>query len=275
MYPILLRLGPLTLHTYGLFIALGLLATLCVATWLRRREGAPTEHLQNLALWMIVSGVFFSRVAYVVEHWSEFAEQPFYAVLRIDQGGLMFYGGFLGAIVALLVYARARRESFLGLSDLICTVLPLGHALGRIGCFFFGCCHGRLADSAFGVSFPRNSPAWVLQVGEGLIPETATKSLPVLPTQLFEAGANLLVFLLLLFLYRRGNRRDGFIAGLYVMLYAVMRFLLEYTRGDERYTTFLSLSISQTIAAGLFLLGAGVAGFALCHKKKQVAEAGG
>jgi len=284
MFPKLFQLGPITLRTYGLFIALGFLAALGVASHLRRREGLPTEHLSNLALWMIGTGIVFARAAYVIEHWKkEFADVPFTAVLRIDQGGLMFFGGFIGALLTLVLYAKLRRESFLGLADLLAVVLPLGHAFGRIGCFFFGCCHGKITVSGMNICFPKNSPAWNLHTqmfhdNPDAIPYFSRasaaqclnhQSLPVVPTQLIEAAANFLVFFLLFFLYRRPNRATGFITGLYLMLYAVLRFAIENLRGDIRATPLLSLSIAQTIGLGTFLLGAIITAFALCRARRQ------
>ena len=151
----------------------------------------------------MIAGVLGSRIAYVVEHWSsEFAAHPL-SVIRVDQGGLVFYGGLILAIIVYFAWCRIKRLSFLETGDIMCAVLPLGHAFGRIGCFFYGCCYGKVSDSALAVRFPVHSPAWYEQVSSGLISTSASSSLPVLPTQLFESASLLLLFVVLMFVYLR------------------------------------------------------------------------
>jgi len=273
MFPKLLELGPLTLHSYGLFLALGFIAAIYTASWLRVREGQSDQDVSNAALWMVAAGIFGGRLAYVIEHWRvEFAHAPFMEVLRVDRGGLMFYGGFLGSVLAMGLYARFRREPFTAYSDLFATVLPLGHALGRAGCFLSGCCHGKTTASWMGVSFPNGSPAWKefpACVGHDAARCATHGSLPVIPTQLVEAAANLIIFVLLFFLYRRPDRANGLTTGAYLMLYGVLRFGVELLRGDDRVTTFLALSIGQTISLGVFTAGAIFLARALCCGKRN------
>ena len=155
----------------------------------------------------------------------------------------MFYGGLILAVLAFFVWCALKREHPLKLADLLCTVLPLGHAFGRIGCFFYGCCYGRDSDAWCAVTFPVGSPCWF---------EHGRKTVSVLPTQLFEAAALLALFAILFSLYRRLRR---YTAGVYMMGYALIRFGIEYLRGDPR-AAVGPLSISQTISLGLFVAGA-------------------
>ena len=252
MYPELFSIGFLHVKTYGCCMALGFFAAWQVLSYLCRLVGRPFEPLGNLVVSLMVSGVVGSRIAYVIEHWqAEFAAHPA-DIIRIDQGGLMFYGGFILAVLVFVGWCLAKRERPLALGDLLCVVIPLGHAFGRIGCFFFGCCYGRLSTSAVAVSFPRGSPAWYEQLNAGQIAATAQRSLSVLPTQLFEAAANLLLFAALFFFFRRFRR--GTMA-LYLTGYAFIRFGMEILRGDPR-AAVGPFSISQTIS--LALLAAGV-----------------
>ena len=289
MFPKLFQLGPVTLHTYGFFVALGFISAIYISCWLRRREGQPDADVSGVALWMVAAGIFFGRVAYVMEHWTaEFAAAPFPAVLRVDRGGLMFFGGFLGAVGAMALYARFRRTPFTVLSDVYSVTLPLGHALGRLGCFFYGCCHGKITSSWAGVRFPVDSPAWSLHSQmlcecPGEIPEAfraaaaqqlERASLPVLPVQFIEAAANFAIFTALFFVYKRPGRVNGVVTGLYLMLYGVFRFLIELLRGDDRMDTFLGLSIGQTIALGVFLSGALSMAWALARKNLNRATNG-
>ncbi len=255
MHPDLISIGFLHLKTYGAFMALGFLAAWQVLAWLCRREGRNPESCTNLIMWMMVSGVAGSRIAYVIEHWQkEFAGHP-ELILRVDQGGLMFYGGLILAIAVFFVWCHVKKENKIRMADLFGVVIPLGHAFGRVGCFFFGCCFGRLSNVACAVSFPRGSPAWHEQLKAGLIAADARAALPVLPTQLFEAISVLILFGLLLALYRRfASRLPGLVIGSYMVGYSIIRFVIEILRGDPRANVGV-FTISQSISLVLFLAG--------------------
>lgn len=241
MFPDLIDLGFLHLKTYGACMATGFL--LC--WWLVERLSGRKD-LSGLLLALMASGVAGSRIAYVIEHWqAEFAANPL-QVVRVDQGGLMFYGGFILAFAVFFGWCFRHRESPLRLADLLAAVVPLGHAFGRIGCFFYGCCYGRDSDAWCAVTFPVGSPSWF---GHG------RRIASVLPTQLFEAAALLILFGLLMAVWFRFRRRDGRILGLYLTGYAVIRFGIEYLRGDPR-AAVGPFSISQTISLGMIVAGA-------------------
>ena len=246
MFPDLIKFDFLSLHTYGACMAVGFF--IC---WKLAEKLSGRRDLSDLLMYLMIGGVAGSRIAYVIEHWqTQFARAPL-DIFKVWQGGLMFYGGFILALIVFFVWCRVKKESPLAMSDLICVVLPLGHACGRIGCFFYGCCYGRLSESALAVSFPRGSPAWGEQLEHGLIDSTALRSLPVLPPQLFEAAALLVLFALVLVIYLRTRR---YAAGVYLVGYAFIRFGLEYLRGDPR-AAVGPFSISQTISIGVFLAG--------------------
>ncbi len=255
MFPDLFSIGFLHLKTYGFMMAVGFLAGWQVLAWLCRRTGRNPDPLCNLAVLMMISGVLGSRIAYVIEHWRvEFAANPV-NVIRVDQGGLMFYGGLILCICVFFAWCRVKKERMVALSDLIACVIPLGHMFGRTGCFFYGCCYGRLSDSPCAVCFPRSSPAWYEQLRDGLIQHNAQCALPVLPTQLFEAGCLLVLFCILFCLYRKfWNRIPGLVTGAYMIGYAIIRFVIEYLRGDPRASVGI-FSISQTISLCLFASG--------------------
>lgn len=236
MYPNLL--GIEFLHTYGLMMALGFLLAWTLVEKLFKRPD-----LANLAMALILSGVVGSRAAYVIEHWqAEFAANPV-AALYIFRGGLMFYGGLILAVVVFFGWCFVKRENPLQLGDLLAVTVPLAHAFGRIGCFCYGCCYGRVSDSRWAVVFPVGSPQYFADGG---------RQLPVLPTQLFEAAALLALFAVLLAVYLKWRK---YTAGLYLMGYAAIRFALEYLRGDPR-AAVGPFSISQTIAMAMAVLGA-------------------
>jgi phosphatidylglycerol:prolipoprotein diacylglycerol transferase len=258
MFPDLINFGFLHLRTYGACMAVGFL--LC---WTLIERLSGRKDLSNCILSMMVAGVVGARAAYVIEHWSsEFAARP-QDIIRVDQGGLMFYGGLILAFVVFFAWCFIKKERPLALADLFATVIPLGHACGRIGCFFYGCCYGKLSSSCVAVAFPRGSPAWYEQLNAGKIASSAMQSLPVLPTQLFEAAANLALFAALFFFFRRFRR--GTMA-LYLIGYAIIRFGMEYLRGDPR-AAVGPFSISQTIS--LALLFAGLALLAVMLRGKR------
>ena len=258
MHPIIFQLGPFTLHAFGAMMALGFLAALLAMRRLARGGfGSLTDdHLSRLLVWLMAGGVLGARLAYVAEHWtSEFAANPG-SIIRIDQGGLMFYGGVLGAVAAILLFARVYRRRPLDILDLCAAVLPLGHAFGRIGCFLNGCCHGIRCQGPGGVRFPAGSMPWREQVSRGLIDASAATSEPVVPTQLIESGANLAVFAVLYAVARR-HPRPGHVTALYLVLYAVVRFYTEMLRGDSRLLVG-TLSIGQIVSLLLLVIGIGV-----------------
>jgi len=240
MFPDLIDIGFLHLKTYGACMATGFLLCWCLVEKLSGRKD-----LSNLLLSLMVSGVVGSRIAYVIEHWqAEFAVNPL-QIVRVDQGGLMFYGGFILATIVFFVWCGIRRENPLVLVDLLASVVPLGHAFGRIGCFFYGCCYGRDSDAWCAVTFPAGSPSWF---------EHGHRMVSVLPTQLFEAAALLGLFAALMFVRSRFPRRHGLVFGAYLVGYAVIRFGIEYLRGDPR-AAVGPFSISQTISIGMILIG--------------------
>ena len=269
MYPDLIDIGFLHLKTYGACMAVGFL--LC---WKLIERLSGRKDLSNLLVSLMISGVVGSRVAYVIEHWSsEFASRPM-DVFAVWNGGLMFYGGLILAILVFVGWCVVKKEKSFELADLLATVIPLGHAFGRIGCFFYGCCYGRVSQSSFAVCFPRFSPAWHEQIAAGAIPSTAACSLPVLPTQLFEAVALLVLFAVLFLRYRLTVRSDpstsSFNLSFYLIGYAAIRFALEYMRGDPR-AAVGPFSISQTISLGIFLCGLVIFIFRRCvHGRKLV-----
>lgn len=255
MFPDLIDIGFLHLKTYGACMATGFL----ICWWLVERLSGRKD-LSNFLLSLMVSGVVGSRIAYVIEHWkSEFAANPS-QIIRVDRGGLMFYGGLILALVVFFVWCRVNKERILEMSDLLASVTPLGHAFGRIGCFFYGCCYGRDSDAWCSVTFPVGSPSWF---------EHGCRQVSVLPTQLFEAAALLVLFAALLFIYRRfAKSLHGLVMGVYLMGYAVIRFGIEYLRGDPR-AAVGPFSISQTISLAMFALGGVFVAVALRRAKAE------
>ncbi|MBN1595292.1 prolipoprotein diacylglyceryl transferase [candidate division FCPU426 bacterium] len=240
MHPILFSIGPLTLRSYGFFVALGFALAIYLAWRQAKKEGIDPDHFLDMSLWVVISGIVGARLMYVLVSWDEFVAEPL-AVFKIWEGGLVFYGGFIAAVLAAVFFCRQHRLPIWKVLDASAPYAALGHAFGRIGCFFNGCCYG-LVHPVFGVVFPN------LQ-----------DNLPRIPTQLLESLGNALLFLALLFLKRR-RRFDGQVFWAYILLYACLRFFLEFLRGDEiRGNVFFPwLHTSQLIALLGMFLSAGV-----------------
>lgn len=252
MHPVCMTIGDRVIYWYGILMALAFLAG--ILTWWRlgRREGRDAAWASDLAFWAMLAGIVGARFAYIVSDWSYFWAHPL-QIWRVDRGGLIFYGGFLGTILMVLFLARMRKESALGLGDLMVTALPLGHMLGRIGCFFNGCCFGKPLPGALGIQFPADSPAWWAHTEAGLITSEARWSLPVHAVQLYEAVLNFILFFVLVYCYPR-RKRTGDIVALYLMIYPPIRFFLEFLRGDQR-AQWGHLTVAQDLSLIFFLAG--------------------
>jgi phosphatidylglycerol:prolipoprotein diacylglycerol transferase len=254
MHPDIISIGPLSIHAYGVMMALGFLAGLGNWILLGRREGHSTQFCTDLMFWIMVSGIVGARTAYVLENWTVYAADP-QSIIRLDQGGLIFYGGFVAAAGAVVFFARRHKVPLPRLFDFVVTSVPLAHALGRIGCFLNGCCFGSCTAAVPHVQFPRNSIPWLSQLRGELIDSNAAWSLPVHPVQLYEAAFNFLCFGLIVWLYRR-KLRPGIVSGVYLVLYAIGRFSLEFMRGDRGDRMAVQqLSIGQFISLLVLLAG--------------------
>ncbi|HAS83754.1 MAG TPA: prolipoprotein diacylglyceryl transferase, partial [Verrucomicrobia bacterium] len=229
-------------------------------------DGRSSQFCTDLMFWVMLSGILGSRLAYVLENWASYAADPL-TIFRIDQGGLIFYGGFVASVVALVFFARRHRQPLAPLLDFVVTSVPLAHALGRIGCFFNGCCFGCWTQASVGVVFPRYSLPWHSQYLHKQIDANALACLPVHPVQLYEAAFNFAVYGLLVVLFRR-RLPAGCLAAIYLVLYGIGRFTLEFFRGDrgERLAVG-SLSIGQFVS--LLIIFAGCAVFAVLLGRRQ------
>jgi phosphatidylglycerol:prolipoprotein diacylglycerol transferase len=256
MHPIFFELGGLSIRWYGVMAAIGfLLASFVVNAW-RRHAGMTQDQAMSLMLVGIVAGIVGARLFYVIQFFPQFRGN-WLAVFRVDQGGLVFYGGFFLALASLIVYARRQKLDIWRVLDVIAPALAIGHAAGRIGCFLNGCCYGKPTEAVFGVHYPAGSEV-VRRYGE----------LAVHPVQLYEVAANLAIFALMLFLLKRGRR--GVPTGAYVLLYGIVRFGDEFFRGDHR--QFVSgLTPAQVI--GLFMVPLGIALLVYFQRQKSTAPA--
>ena len=243
MFPNLIQIGPVTLHTYGLLIAVAVFLAYHVARRGAVERRIPAEKLDRLVMYVILAGFVGARLLYFgVDGFAGLRRDPL-AFFRIWEGGLVFYGSVIGGFLALLVFARVNELRALTLTDLLAPALLLGHTVGRLGCFAAGCCYGRPTDSFLGVVFTH--------------PESlAPKHIPLHPTQLYASAGTFALFLVA-FQWSKRAPKTGALTAFYLVGYGVFRFVLEFFRGDDRGMFIAGLAPSQWIA--MFMAAAGVA----------------
>jgi phosphatidylglycerol:prolipoprotein diacylglycerol transferase len=255
MFPIFFHVGPIVLHTYGLMIALGFLLAYHVARLEFRRRGWPAARLETTVWYIMIFALIGARVAYVfLNGWQDFLADPL-SFFRVWEGGLVFYGGAIGGFLGLCIASRRGDEPLLALTDVFAAPLLLGQAFGRIGCFSAGCCYGRVTTKPWGVTFTN--------------PESLAPLFQKLhPTQLYESAGALVLFLAALAVTRKSRHR-GWATAFYCVAYGILRFSLEFLRGDDRGAFHAHLSPSQW--GSLLLIGLGAAvGSAIVFREKKL-----
>ncbi|MBI4115747.1 MAG: prolipoprotein diacylglyceryl transferase, partial [Candidatus Omnitrophica bacterium] len=154
MHPEIFSFGPFTIHSYGFFVALGVFLSLYLMQKTAAKHGfPPSEKVFDLIFVTVVAGFLGARIFYVVQEWSWYRDHPL-EMIQIWKGGLVFYGGMIVAFIVVFIYAYFAKLSLLSASDLVVVFIPLGHAFGRIGCFFNGCCYGKFSKVPWAVQFP-------------------------------------------------------------------------------------------------------------------------
>jgi phosphatidylglycerol---prolipoprotein diacylglyceryl transferase len=265
MYPELFRIGGFPINTYGVLLALAFLAALFVAARAGARDGLPRERVFDLGLWMLLGGLVGSKLLLMVAE-PEYAAHPSQLVsLDFLRSGGVWYGGFLGGLLAGVFLIRRYRLPFWKVTDAFAPGVVLGQAIGRQGCFAAGCCWGKPTTLPWGVHFTdagnavTQVPTTVEQLRDTVERGYWAQKLGGLdapvhlhPTQLYESAACLVIFLLLVTLHRR-KRFNGEVVAAYAVLYGLTRFLIEFVRDDPRgdilgLTTLTGLSTSQLIS---------------------------
>ncbi len=233
MHPILVEFGSIKLYTYGLFIALGFLT----AVWFTKKNGRfygiSDQAVSDLFFTILIASLVGARLLYVIVSFDSFRQAPM-EIFRIWNGGLVFFGGFLAATLAAVVFCRVKKLPVWLTADVLAPGLALGHGIGRFGCFFAGCCYGKVCDLPFAVTFTNPN-------------SLAPQNIALHPTQLYMVASNILLFFILLTIQKR-KRFNGMAFLSYVILYSLFRAGIEHFRGDFRGDFFFSfLSMSQGI----------------------------
>jgi phosphatidylglycerol---prolipoprotein diacylglyceryl transferase len=223
-------------------VAVGFLAGLWTAARRAARSGVPAEKVLDAGLWLILGAIVGARLLYVISNWREFADKSLLAVVNIRQGGLVFYGGLVGATLATVCYLRWKRLPILKFADILAPSIALGAFFGRLGCFLNGCCFGRVCSLPWAIHFPEDS---------------AAGSAGRHPTQLYDSLLNLALYAGLAWLYRR-KRFDGQVFAVYLVGYALLRSFVEMFRGDYGPSDYLlggRLTPGQFVGVGILAVG--------------------
>ena len=237
MHPILLQIGNWPVYSYGVLLAAAYLAALQLAVVRARQRGINGARVMDLGIYLIIAALVGAKLMLVVVDFKYFLAQP-RELMSIARAGGVFYGGLIAALAVALVLVRRYQLRIWTTADLFAPGIALGHVVGRFGCLLAGCCYGRPTDLPWGITF--TSPLAASNVGTPL-------GVPLHPTQLYDAGAELLILIMLLFTERRGRTFEGRTFWLYLLLYGVSRFVIEFFRGDDRGMMF-GVSTSQVVS---------------------------
>jgi phosphatidylglycerol:prolipoprotein diacylglycerol transferase len=262
MYPELITLdlpilGTITITSFGVMMALSFLTGFWIVRLELKRKGMDEDLAGDVLMGAIIGGIVGAKVYYVLLNWPQTVQDPF--GMLFSRAGLVWYGGFLGGAIGVIVAIRRRGASVPVLADVCAPALALAYAVGRMGCFLVGDDYGRPTDSWVGIAFPNGSPpstAGNLRRMFGVdVPESIPDSavLAVHPTQLYEIGMSLLIFAVLWHL-RRKPWQAGRLFSLWLALAGAERLIVEFFRAkDDRF--FGVLTLAQLISIGLILFG--------------------
>lgn len=265
MYPELFKIGSFSIPSYGVLLAIALMIGLLVAARLAKRDGLPNERIYDLGLWILIAGLLGSKLLLFIVDGDYYANPMRIFTLDFLRSGGVFYGGFLGGLVAAWFLIRAYKLDFWKVADAFAPALAIGQAIGRQGCFAAGCCWGTPTNLPWGVQFSTFAHE---ATGVPIVDETGA-ALHLHPTQLYESFVMLAVFGLLY--YWHGKKAfNGQIIIMYAMLYAIFRFVNEFFRADARGSLIgindaLGISTSQLIS---LIVGIGALVFLIIKLRK-------
>ncbi|MDP4177700.1 MAG: prolipoprotein diacylglyceryl transferase [Bacillota bacterium] len=237
MRPVLFKVFGHNIYGYGLMMALGIIAAVVLVNYRAKKEGYDEDSILNMAIISIIGGFLGGKILFWITEIKSIIAQP--SIILNISNGFVVYGSIIGGALGLIIYAKRKKWDLLKTFDLVIPSLPLAQAIGRIGCFLAGCCYGKETNLTIGVTFK-----------EGSLGPTNIK---VLPTEIFSSIFDFLLFIFLIW-YCKKERKDGRVFSLYLIIYSIGRFLVEFLRGDPR--GFIgSLSTSQFISIFVFVFG--------------------
>lgn len=264
MHPVLIKLGPITIHTYGFLIAIGFLVGVGITKKLAIASKLNVERVLDLTFWSLLVGFMGARILFIITRFDYFMQDPA-AMFKVWEGGLVFFGGPLAVVPFLLWYVKKFELPLWKTMDSMAPGLVIAHAFGRFGCLAAGCCYGKPTGSDFGIKLYSD------------LVDTNLQGINLHPTQLYEAFSLFILFSGLLYVFKK-KAFEGQVVLTYFIIYPIIRSLIETFRGDliRGFVIEGFLSTSQFIsilvmAAGLVVLKIRLG--QVGQKKKKAAEA--
>ena len=246
MYPRLFEIpefvgiGPFTIYTYGVMLAAAYLLGLQLAIVRARKAGLDSGRMLDLGVYIVIAALVGAKLLLLVVNFEYFRNNPD-EILVLARSGGVFYGGLIMATLVAFWYMKRHGLPVWTTCDMFAPGIALGHVIGRVGCLMAGCCYGRETNVPWAITFRDTFAA--ANVGTPL-------NVPLHPTQLYEAGAELMILVLLLATERKGRPFPGRTFWAYMLLYAISRFIIEFYRADER-GIIMGMSTSQFISVVL------------------------
>lgn len=234
MYPILAKIGPLYVYSYGLMVAIGFAVSTLLAYRHSGEFGIDKEKIIDFGIVILLGGIIGARALYVLLNLQYYTKNPT-EILNLTRGGLVWYGAFLSGLIAAAWFVRRNKINFWVMGDLFAPYIALAQAFGRIGCLLNGCCYGSIVPSGYIVSviFPN-------------------ESVPRHPTQIYSSMVLLLIFMVLRFWQKKSHFNGQIFLG-YLIFYSTERFFIEFLRGDNP-KDYFGFTISQTISVAIFII---------------------
>lgn len=232
-----IHIGSITIHMYGLMIAIGFAAAYIITDIRAKRKNLDRDVVFGILWCAIVGGLIGTRLLYYIVSIKEIIDDP--TILWNFSNGYVVYGGILGGVTAAYIYCRVKKCNFIEYFDLVMPSVALAQGFGRIGCFFAGCCYGKETDSIIGITFKNSS--------------FAPNNVKLIPTQLISSAGDFMIAIIL-YIYASKKPKQGKVASLYLIMYSIGRFVIEFFRNDYRGSIGV-LSTSQIIAIMLCVVG--------------------
>jgi phosphatidylglycerol---prolipoprotein diacylglyceryl transferase len=249
MFPELFKIGNITIYSYGLMMALGILGALALTIYRGKRKGYNVDIITDLSFYAVIGGIIGAKLLYFITEAKYIIQSPG-SILDMLTSGFVVYGAILGGVISGFIYCRIKKLKFLEYFDLIVPSLAFAQGIGRIGCLLAGCCYGKETSSFIGIIFKHSL--------------YAPNGVRLVPTQILSSLGDFMIAIILI-IFARAGRKSGQVAGLYLVLYSVGRFFIEFFRNDPR-GTIGALTTSQFIC--IFILISGI--ILLCKDRFKI-----
>lgn len=234
MHPVFLKIGNFVIYWYGVFVAIGVFLSIFLFQKECKKENLKDEIVNSIIFWTVLTGIIGGRILHVLVNLTYYSLNPL-DILKIRNGGMAVEGAILFSLIFIIIYTKFKNISTIKILDKMAVFVPLGHSIGRIGCFLNGCCYGRETNFFLSVKFPFLEKR-------------------VHPTQLYYSFLYFVLFLILFKLSKKLRDFKGIIFSVYMISFGIIRYFVDFLRGDLK-KTYLGLYSTQIIAVFIFLIG--------------------